>query len=328
MNIVVAASSARINKGKPSVWGNLKHEMKMSRRYKFLLLLLLPGIVYFIVFKYIPIYGLLLAFKDFNVNLGILASPYAHPWYKHIARLFSDMSGVGQATLNTIRISLLKMVFTFPAPIILALLFNEVYNGKTKKIFQTISYLPYFLSWIVVSSLIIQILSPTTGVVGMLSKLITPGKDAPMLLTDDFSFIVVLVVSEIWKGIGYGSIIYLAAIAGINPELYEAAYIDGANRLQRMTNITLPCLTPTITILFILGLGGILSANFDQIYNLYNPLVYRVADVLDTYIFRIGIGKFQYSFTTAVGLVRNVVAFLFVVAGNAVVRRISDYALW
>ena len=297
-------------------------------RYRFLLLLLLPGLIYFIVFKYIPIYGLVLSVKDLDVNVGIMASPLTTPWYKHFARIFSNMSGIMQVTFNTVRISLLKLLFGFPAPIILALLINEINSNKFKRVVQTISYMPYFLSWIIVSSLVISVLSPSTGVVGFIYKTFFPSAIPPILLTQPIPFLIVLVVSDIWKNAGYSSILYLASISGINPELYEVATIDGAGRFKRMIYITLPCIAPTIVILFILNLGSLVSANFDQIFNLYNPLVYSVADVIPTYIYRIGIGKFEYSFTTAVGFLQNLISFGLVLSGNAIARRFSDNALW
>lgn len=307
---------------------SVKIEIHKAYKYRFLLLLLLPGLAYFIIFKYGPLYGLILSIKDLDAHAGIMASPIAQPWNKHFARIFSNTSGIMQVTFNTVRISLLKLIFGFPAPIILALLINEISNEKFKRVTQTISYMPYFLSWVVVASLTTSLLSPSTGVVGIIYRMFSSSGNPPILLTQSGSFLAILVITDIWKNVGYGSVLYLASIAGINQEMYEAAIIDGAGRFKRMIYITLPSISPTIVIMLIMNLGGIMNSNFDQIYNLYNPLVYSVADVISTYIYRIGLGKYEYSFTTAIGLLQNLISFGLVLGGNAIARKFSEYALW
>ncbi|KRF18718.1 hypothetical protein ASG93_10270 [Paenibacillus sp. Soil787] len=292
-------------------------------RQKYLFLLLLPGLIYFIVFKYIPMYGVVLAFKEFNPMDGILGSPWAG--MKYFNRIFQS-DAVMHILFNTLRISMLNLLFAFPAPIVFALLLNEVTRKKAKRIFQTISYLPHFLSWVVISGLIFQLLSPSYGLYGLISKLFD--WETKVLLTQPGSFLAIVVTSNIWKEFGYGSVIYLAAIAGISGELYEAAKMDGAGRFKQMLHITLPSLLPVISILFILQLGNVLDAGFDQILNLYNPVVYGVADIIDTYVYRIGLADFQYSFGTAVGLCKGVVAMILVVSSNWLVRKFTDHSIW
>ena len=292
-------------------------------RYRYLLLLLVPAIVYFVIFRYLPIYGVLLAFKDFDVNAGILRSPWVG--LKHFQSFFG-MNRISQAWLNTIRIATLKILFGFPAPIILALLLNEIRGVRFKKTIQTISYLPHFLSWVTVAGLMTEILSPTRGPVGVVIRAL--GGVPPMFLLNRALFIPILIVSDIWKGVGWGSIIYLATIAGINPELYEAAVVDGAGRLKQAIYVTLPGIMPVVTLLAILQMGGILDSGFDQIFNLINPSVYEIATTLDIYVYWAGIVGFQYSFATAVGLSRSLIAFVLIFGANLLARRFSEYALW
>ena len=303
--------------------GKTNELWEKMKEQKYLFLLMAPGIIYFLIFKYGPLYGLMLAFKDFDASAGIIGSPWAG--LKYFKR-FIEMESVWKVVINTLRISLLKIIFGFPAPIIFALLLNEIRLEKFKKGVQTISYLPHFLSWIVISGLVINILSPSTGLYGYICNIL--GINAGVPLGDTSTFLWVVIISNIWKEIGYGSIIYLAAISGIGMEMYEAAKIDGANRFKQCLYITFPSLLPTVSIMFILGLGNVLDAGFDQVFNLYTPLVYPVADILDTYIYRVGLGDFQYSFATAVGLTKNIVAFTLVMSCNWVVRKFSDYSIW
>ncbi|WP_063891956.1 ABC transporter permease [Paenibacillus sp. Soil787] len=293
------------------------------RKQKFLFLLMLPGILYFLVFKYVPLYGILLAFKEFNPIEGIMGSPWVG--LKYFQRIF-DTDGVRQVVFNTLRISFLKIVFGFPAPIVFALMLNEIVGNKLKRLVQTVTYLPHFLSWIVISGLVFQLLSPSYGLYGYVCELF--GWKTEVLLTQESPFISILIISEIWKEVGYGSIIYLAAIAGIGSEMYEAAKIDGAGRFKQIQYVTLPSLLPIISIMFILRLGHVLDAGFEEILSLYNPLVYGVADIIDTYVYRIGLESFQYSFGTAVGLCKGVVALVLIVCTNWIVRRFSDHSIW
>jgi len=299
---------------------------RIAQRYwkaRYLFLLFLPALVYYVIFCYGPMYGVQIAFKDYNFALGITGSEWIG--LTHFRRLFG-LNKFWQVFSNTIIISSLKLVFGFPAPIFLALLFNEIRMRRFKKVVQTISYLPHFLSWVILASIFIQLLSPTTGPVNQVIK--SFGFKEIYFLGSRQYFRSVLVATSIWKGIGWGSVVYLAALSGIDPSLYEAAHMDGANRFQMIRYISLPELTPVITIMFIFAVGGVINDDFDQIFNLYNDAVLPVADVISTYTYRIGLLQVQYSFSTAVGLFKNVIAFALVFCTNALARRFSSYGLW
>lgn len=292
-------------------------------RHRYLLAMLLPGVVFFVVFKYLPIYGVQIAFKDYRFLQGIWRSPWIG--LENFRNLFAAKS-FWNVFRNTLEISLLHLVFGFPAPIILALLFNEVRHLRFKKTIQTISYLPHFISWVILGGLFMQFLSPSVGPVNLLLKEL--GGDPIFFLADPKWFRTVLVTTQIWKGVGWGSIIYLAALSNVDPQLYDAADIDGANRLQKIRYITLPSLSPVITIMLILAVGTIVEDNFDQIFNLYNPAVYSVGDVLSTYTYRMGLVNLEYGFSAAVGLFTNVIAFTLVILANALSKRINSYGIW
>ena len=294
-------------------------------KHRYYLLFLLPAIAYFVIFKYIPIYGITLAFKEFNFKLGILNSPWVG--LNYFERLF-DSKRFWEVFVNTIAISGLKLLFGFPAPIILAILMNEIGSLKFKKFVQTISYLPHFLSWVVLASFIIELLSPSRGVINYIITLF--GGKPIYFLTESQMFRGIIVLTYIWQSVGWGTIIYLAAISGIEMTQFEAAYIDGANRFQIIGRIILPAILPVISIVFILGLGRILDAGFDQIFNLYNPMVYSTGDIIDTYVYRIGLIDMEYSLSTAVGLFKNIIGLFLVLLTNFLVRRLNDgeNALW
>jgi len=292
-------------------------------KYKYLVLLFLPGIIYFIIFKYLPIYGLVLAFKDYRFLDGIMGSPWVG--FKHFHEMFS-LQSFWEVFRNTVIISFYHLVFGFPAPIIFALLLNEIRNVYYKKIVQTISYLPHFVSWVILGGLFMQFLSPSIGPINILIKSL--GGTPIYFLADPKWFRSVLVITEIWKSLGWGSIVYLAAISGIDPSLYESASIDGAGRWHKAIHITLPSMMPVITIMLILNVGKLVNDNFDQIFNLYNPAVYKVADVIGTYTYRMGLENMRYSFSTAVGLFRNVISFTLLIIANQVSKKINDYGIW
>lgn len=300
-----------------------KRPFKNVIKYKFLFLLMAPGVLYYLIFRYYPMYGLTLAFKEFDPNLGIVGSPWIG--LKYIKQIF-ELKDAQVAIFNTIRISSLKILFGFPAPVILALLINEVRNVRFKKTVQTISYLPYFLSWVVVAGLIITVLSPSRGIYGIVCQLLNI--HPRIILADSKMFVPMLVITDMWKNVGYGTVIYLATIAGISTELYEAAAIDGAGRFRQCLSITLPSMMPVMSLLMVLSLGSILDAGFDQIFNLYSPLVFNVADIIDTYIYRISFGNFQYSFSAAVTLVKTVIAFTLVMSTNWIAKKTFKYSIW
>jgi putative aldouronate transport system permease protein len=292
---------------------------------KWLLLMLLPGLGLIIVFNYGPMYGMLMAFQDFQVTKGIWGSPWVG--LKHFEEFFSNPRALN-ALRNTLLISGLKLLFGFPAPILLALVFNEIRDGLFKRFSQTISYMPHFVSWIVFAALITGMLSPSTGAVNYILKAL--GLQPIYFMAKPNWFLFVLIASEIWKEIGWGAIIYLAALTDVDPTLYEAAIVDGATRIQRMIHISIPLILPIAALLLILRMGGILSAGFDQIFNMYNPQVYESADIIDTYVYRSGLTDLKYSFAAAVGFFKSVVGLVMVLAVNEVARRMSDryYALW
>ena len=289
-------------------------------KYKERYLLLLPALLLFVVFRYVPMAGIVLAWKQFNVTLGLFASPWAG--WKYFERLFAAPDFF-RVLRNTVFINgVLRMGIAFFMPIIFALLLNEIRHLRFKRVVQTISYLPHFLSWVVVASLI-RALAASNGPMNLLVEAL--GVDGPILFLQRSDwFLIIILVSDIWKGIGWGSIIYLAAISGIDPGLYESAEIDGAGRVQQMVHITLPSITFVIVILFLLQLGNILEHGFDQIFNLYSPLVFDVGDILGTYIYRMGLEELRYSFATAVGLFQNLVGLLALVVANVVVKRLGQ----
>lgn len=294
------------------------------RKYLPLYLILLPPLISLIVFSYLPMGGIIIAFKDYSPRLGMWYSDFVQPLFKHFR---SALSGTDfwKVTLNTIRISVLRLVFGFPAPILLALFLNEIRHPRFKKTVQTAVYLPYFLSWIVVAGIVRTMMSGD----GMINSLIKSlgGKGIPFL-TDPNWFIFALIISAIWKDMGYGSIIYMAAIAGIDPTLYEAATVDGANRWQKMRYVTLPCLSMAISINLILSISGILSAGFDQIFNLYSAVVYDTADIIDTYVYRMGLVSGNFEVATALGLVKSVIGLILIVITNKIADKLGGEGLW
>ena len=291
-------------------------------------LLLLPGLLFIALFHYLPMYGITLAFRDFqifadpNPILAIAKSPWVG--LKHLARLFTGFE-FPRVLRNTLVISLYKIVLLFPAPILLAILLNEVGSIYYKKVLQTVIYVPHFISWAIVSGIFVTLLG-STGVVNNLIHSL--GGHTVAFLTDKRIFRTVLVVSDGWKEVGWSSIIYLAAITGIDPSLYEAAEVDGASKFRRILHITLPGIAPTIVMLLILRVGRVLDAGFEQIFIMYNPMVYEVADIIGTYVYRKGLGQMDFSFGTAVGLFNSVVAFVLVVGSNAVSRAFLGKSIW
>ncbi|WP_216855780.1 ABC transporter permease [Paenibacillus qinlingensis] len=292
-------------------------------KQKFLFLLLMPGMVYFLVFKYGPMYGILIAFKDYSPQDGVFASPWVG--FKYFREML-EMKYFWTVTANTLKISILKIAIGFPAPIIFALLLNELVSNKFRRIVQTISYLPHFLSWVIVAGLIFQLVSPSYGLYGLICEAF--GWQPRILLGNGQSFLQILLFSNVWKEIGYGSIIYLAAIAGINSDMYESAVIDGAGRFKQCWYITIPSILPTICMLFVLGLGGILDGGFDQIFNLYNSMVMPTADIIDTFVYRVGLVDMQYSFSTAVGIAKSIIALILVLFSNWIVGKLSNYTVF
>lgn len=285
--------------------------------------MILPGILFFVIFKYIPLGGTIIAFQDYNIFMGVFDSPFVG-WY-HFENLFAYPEFY-QVLRNTLLISLYQLVFGFPAPLVLALLLNEVRQLLFKRVAQTILYLPHFLSWVIVGGLVINFLSPS---IGMLNDWIEFfGGERIFFMQEEKYFRSVVVVSGIWKEVGWGTIIFLAALAGVNPELYESAEVDGAGKFRQVWSITLPCLLPTIVILLLLRIGNFLDLGFEQIYMLLNPLVLDTGEVFDTYIYRAGLIGGQYSYTTAIGLFKSVVGFVLLVGANTLSRKTTGNSIY
>lgn len=295
-------------------------------KYRERYLMLVPMLLLVLLFSYLPMYGITLAFKKYRMIDGFFGSAWVG--FYQFQKLFNTAS-FWIVMKNTVEISLLRIVFGFPAPIIFALLLNEIRHRKYQRVVQTVSYLPHFMSWVVLSGIFIQLFS-TSGVINTIIKLF--GGEDIMFMTSQLWFRPILISTGIWQSIGWSSVIYLASIAGIDPQIYEAARIDGANRFHMIWYITLPCIYPVISMLFILTIGGILNAGFDQIFNMYNPMVYNVADILDTYVYRRGFGadgaSADYSFSTAVGLFKNVIGFCLVIFSNFVSKKLTDSGIW
>ena len=294
--------------------------------YRYLHLFALPCVLYFVIFKYIPMYGILMAFKNYR-GVGGLAGIWTSEW-AGLDNFINFFSGIYFWRLfrNTLVISFYRLLFSFPAPIILAILINELKNRYFKRIVQTITYMPYFLSWVVTAGLIITLCSPTSGPINIILKSLF-GTEPVFFVSDTRFFRGVLIFSDIWKNVGWGTIIYLAAMTGISPELYEAATVDGANKWE-IIHITLPSIKEITAIMFILAVGRVLNQNFDQIFNLYNPAVYEVADVFETYVYRAGVIQSQFSYTTAVGLFKSVVSLILVIISDKVAKKLGTEGLW
>ncbi|MDF2959413.1 MAG: carbohydrate transporter rane protein 1, family [Paenibacillus sp.] len=287
-------------------------------KWKYYYVLLLPGIIYFIVFKYVPMAGAVIAFKDFKVSQGIWGSEWAGlKWFE----MLFERDDFWLTLSNTIIISFYKIIFSFPAPVVLAILLNEIRSAAFKRTIQTIIYFPHFVSWIVIGGILITILSPNSSLMQFFGFTKSP-------LMEPEYFRSTLVLSQIWKETGWGTVIYLAAIVGIDPSLYEAAKMDGANRFRQIIHITLPGIASTIVVLLILRMGYVLQAGFDQVYILLTPLVYSVGDILDTYVYRLAFTSGRFSLAAAAGLFQSVVGLIMIVFTNWVMKRMGQNGLW
>lgn len=293
-------------------------------RYRALYLMLAPGLLYYAIYRYAPMYGLVIAFQDFNPFDGIFGSPWADPWYKHFQTFFRSPYA-GQIIANTFIISGAKIIFGLVPPLALAILLNECRIGWLSRLVQTLTYMPHFLSWVIIYGILLALFGQTSGIVNR--WIVDLGGQAVPFLTSAQTFRGVLVLSDLWQNLGYSAIIYLAAIAGIDPTLYEAARVDGAGRLRSIWHITLPGIRSVIILLLLLRLGHILDAGFEQVYVLYNPQVYRVADILDTWVFRTGLEQQNFSLAAAVGMFKAAVGMVFVLGANRLARRWGE-SIW
>ncbi|MET3848481.1 MULTISPECIES: sugar ABC transporter permease [unclassified Paenibacillus] len=303
--------------------GRLTETLKHIRRDRELLLLFIPCILFYIIFRYGPLYGLIIAFKDYSVFSGVMGSDWVG--LKHFIKFFSNQD-FWMLFRNTLLLGFYTLIFGFPFPILLAILLNEVRTKWFKKSVQTLSYLPAFLSVVIISSMIIDFLSPTNGLLNQLLSAF--GFEKKYFLVDPGWFRPIYVISEIWGTIGYESIIYLAAIAGINPTLYEAARVDGASRFHMIRHITIPGLMPTMLIMFILKTGSMIRIGYEKVLLLYNPMTYNVADVFSTYVYRKGLLESNYSYAAAVGMFEALVAMTMLLGANAISRKIGGKGLW
>lgn len=295
--------------------GSMKKELK---KYFPFYMFLLPAIILVILFCYMPMEGLMIAFKDYKMARGIEGSEWVG--LKHFQALFSDPNFY-RVLGNTLKISIFTLLTTFPITIIFTILVNEILNTKFKSVVQTITYMPHFLSWVVVGTFVYQILSPTGGVINAI--LIQLGiLDKPLyFMAQNDMFVPIYLIANLWKSTGYSIVIYLATIAGIDTALYDAASIDGANRFRRILHITLPAMFPTMCTMLILNIGSLVSVGFDPIFNLYNDATYQTADVISTYVYRKGMIESRYDFSTAVGLFQNVVSLVLVLIANWFARK-------
>jgi putative aldouronate transport system permease protein len=294
----------------------------VRRRYFLYILLALP-LGHYLIFRYIPMYGVTIAFRDYNLFEGVFKSPWVG--LANLRELFG-MKNFYLALRNTLLLNVMGLVFGFPAPIILALLLNELRVVWFKKLSQTLLYLPHFLSWVIIGGMALQVFAPGTGMVNVLITGL--GFESVPFLTEKWHWLFTYTAIGIWQGAGWGTIIYLAAITGINGELYEAAEVDGAGRLRKIWHITLPGIRSTIVILLILNLGGMLGIGFDQPYVLGNMLVRDFSEVLSTFVYRIGIQTGRFSIATAAGVFQSVVGMILILITNAAAKRLGEQGVW
>lgn len=290
-----------------------------------LYLLLLPALILVILFAYKPMYGIVIAFKDYKNTLGIVNSPWAQPLTKYFQMFFNSHQFV-PTVRNTLVISFYSLLAGFPFPILVALTLNQMRSQKFKRVYQTISYLPHFISTVVMVGIIIILLSPSSGLVGNLYKLL--GAQAPNLMGNKNAFASIYVWSDVWQHMGWNSIIYFAALSSIDPTLYEASTVDGASRFQKILHIDLPMLLPTASILLIMSAGSIMNVGFEKVYLMQNNLNMMVSEVLSTYTYKIGITKTQYSYSSAINLFNTVVNLTLLITVNFFSKRFSENSLW
>jgi putative aldouronate transport system permease protein len=313
-----------ITDSKPAIASrkNSKFVSYMKRTWSFHLLLL-PALIVIIIYQYIPMLGVVIAFKEYKPWLGIMNSEWVG--LDHFKYLFTYPDSV-QVMINTIVISSFKIVTNIGIPFIFALLLNEVRKSQIKRMVQTLVYLPHFLSWVILGGILIDVLSVKDGIVNYYIKLL--GFQPIFFLGDGDWFRVTVIVSDVWKDFGFSAIVYLAALSGINPALYEAAEMDGANRWEQTVHITIPSVLPIVAVVTTLALGKILDGGFDQIFNLYNPLVYNKGDIIDTFVYRVGLVGGQFSFATAVGLFKSLIGFILVVVSYRLAYKFANYRIF
>lgn len=284
-------------------------------------LMLLPGVIITFIFCYIPLYGLIIAFEDYNPGLG-----FASPWVglENFKFLFNQPNFV-RTIWNTLYIAVFKLLLGIIVPVTFAVLLNEMISSKVKRVYQTLIYIPNFMSWVILAGVMMDLLGSDGAINVLLGKL---GIEAISFLGNAKVFPWTMIISDVWKGFGYGTIVYLAALTGIDPGLYESATLDGATRWQRIRYITVPLLKPTIVLMLVLALGGVLNAGFDQVFNLYSPVVYSTGDIIDTYVYRLGIQQAQYSIGAAVGLFKSIVSCILVCVSYYMADKLAGYKIF
>ena len=301
----------------------LTRTLKSLNRTKYLQMLLLPGLIYYIIFHYKPMYGIIIAFKDFSIKKGLMGSPWVG--LKHFRDFFSYIE-FQRVFVNTIILNVYTLIFAFPMPIIFAVLLNELHNLHYKKFVQTVSYLPHFISTVSIVGMLHMLLSPNNGIVNNIIKAL--GGSPIYFMAETSWFRPIYVFSEIWQNIGWDAIIYIAALANVDQQLYEAAVIDGASRVKQIWHVSLPGIRPTIIIMLIMRMGSMMSSNTDKVLLMQNPMTYDVSDIIGTYVYRLGIKQAQYSYSTAVGFFNSIINVLFLVVGNSISRRFGESSLW
>lgn len=301
---------------------NVQRKKKNWQKDWQLHLMILPGLLFILIFKYMPLGGITIAFKEFLPGKGIWGSPWVGLENFEYMLALPDTKRV---MWNTLFIAAAKILINFPVPIIISILLNEVKNHRFKRSVQTIIYLPYFISWVILAG-IIQDLFAKEGLINQFLGIF--GAEPVFFLGNKYAFLGVLIGTDVWKNFGYNTVVYLAAITGIDETLYEAAKIDGANRFQQIWNVTLPGIAPIVVLMMILNLGNVLNAGFEQIFNLYNPLVYETADIIDTFVYRISLVEANYSLGTAVGLLKSVVSFILIVTSYKIANKYGDYTVF
>ncbi|WP_336789223.1 ABC transporter permease [Paenibacillus sp. MMO-177] len=296
--------------------------MRKLGHQKHYYLMLLPGMVWLVMFSIVPMFGILMAFQNYNPGMGLFKSEWVGlENFKYMFQLNDSKTVI----TNTFIIAIGKIVMNLIVPLVFAILLNELRNLRFKKLVQTVVYLPHFLSWVIMSTIVIGIF----GYYGVVNTIIGYfGVDPKLFMADSSIFRQLIIGTDVWKEFGYNAIIYLAALTGVNPNLYEAAAIDGANRWQLIRNVTLPALTTTVVLLGVLSLGNVLNAGFDQVYNLYNPLVYSTGDILDTWVYRLGLQNLQFSLATAAGLFKSVISFVLIYISYRLAYRYADYTIF
>jgi len=308
------------------VYPSIENKMTFLKKFqksRILLLMMLPAVLYYIFFQYKPMWGVLIAFKQYSIYKGFDASPWVG--LRYFITFFSSPDSF-VVLKNTFMLSFYMLVWEFPIPILFALMLNDIQSARAKKLVQTVSYMPHFISTVIVCSMVTLFLNPSTGVINNLLDVL--GHDRIYFLSKDYYFRTIYIASGIWKETGFNSIIYLAAMAGIDLQLYESAKIDGASKFKQIIHITLPCIAPTIIVLFILNIGQLMNVGFDKAFMLQTPATYSTSDVVSTYVYRSGIKDGNFSYGTAIGLFNSAVNILFLLISNTLAKRVSETSLW